>query len=108
MGFWDSIKNFGRKALEVSGNIVKKVGEIGSPVLRKISEWAPSVTSTLASVGDILGAYLERPDIVAASEGLRLLGNPISKYSGMAADWLDSNDVGKYGDMAVNLSKKIK
>lgn len=109
MGFWDSMKNFGRKALQIGGGIVKRVGEIGSPVLRKISEYAPSITSTLASMGDVLGAYLARPDIVAGSEALRLLGAPISKYSGMAADWIDKANpaINHLGDMAINMSKRI-
>ncbi len=113
MGFWDSLKSFGRKALEIGGSIVKKVGEIAPPILRKVAEWAPAVTSTIGTGLDAFGAYTANPALVGLGETVRAIGGengPLVYYANKGADWLSKNEdkMNQYSNMAYGLADKLK
>ncbi len=81
MGWFDTIRSYGKKALTFGGNALKKVGSIGGKVLRHLGDWAPTIGAVGGTILDGIAIALAQPELIAAGESARLAGNMIGDYS---------------------------
>lgn len=74
MGWWDAVKSFGSKVMDLGGAALRKVGEFGSNVLAKVGD----LPGLYAKVNDASGGLIGR-----TLENLPIVGGAIKSISGM-------------------------